>query len=335
VSRSSAVRKKKKIGPSDLTGAQPARVPKLLTPELATLVSEAPEGDDWVHEIKLDGYRLLAFADGDDVRLVSRNGKDWTGSVPVLEQALAELSLDRAVLDGELVCLDPSGKSSFQLLQNALGLGTKARLAYFAFDLLFFGGFDLRAAPLLERKELLVSILPESRVVRYSHHVTGGGREVLASACEMGAEGIVSKRAGSAYHSRRTRDWLKVKCLQRQELVIGGYTDPQGSRSGFGALLLGYYERGKLVYCGKVGTGFNARSLSELTKKLRAIEVKATAFANPPRGAEARSAHWVKPELVAEISFTEWTGDGHLRHPSFQGLRVDKRPEEVKRERPK
>lgn len=324
----------KRIDPSELPGARRGKPDASFGAELATLVSEVPQGDGWIHELKLDGYRLLCSVHGDRVQIVTRNKKDWTGALPMLEAALGALGLDHAMLDGELVALDPKGRSDFQRLQNALGDGARAELHYFAFDLPFASGYDLRAVPLLERKRLLRSLIPESSdLIRFSDHVEGDGQRVLDRACAMGAEGIISKRAGSPYQGRRTKDWLKIKCLARQELVIGGYTEPGGARTGFGALLLGYYdEEGELIYCGKVGTGFGQAVLDSLSKALKARERTKPSFANPPKGSEAKGAHWVRPDLVAEISFTEWTGDGHLRHPSFQGLRKDKPAESVRRE---
>jgi bifunctional non-homologous end joining protein LigD len=232
--------------------------------------------------------------------------------------------------------MQSSGLSSFQALQNALSREDTGSLHYYAFDLPFLDGRDLRKAPLVERKSLLDKVLSGAPpAVRYSSHVPGSGTEFYGRACTLGLEGIVSKRADSPYRSGRGREWLKIKCGLRQEMVIGGYTDPGGARSGLGALLLGVYEPGgSLRYSGKVGTGFDHATLDSLRRKLDTLARATPPFSNPPRGAEARRAHWVSPRLVAEIAFTEWTEEGTLRHPSFQGLRADKDPKEVVRERP-
>ncbi|HEY0338932.1 MAG TPA: DNA ligase D, partial [Burkholderiales bacterium] len=242
--------------------------------------------------------------------------------------------VDSAWIDGEVVVLDAEGRSSFQALQNALSTDHSDKLHYFAFDVMYVNGYDLRQVPLIERKRVLETVLTSSpATLRFSSHIEGSGAAFFKQACELKLEGMISKRAQSIYRGARCRDWLKVKCSMRQEMVIGGYTDPEGSRSGFGALLLGVYEPdGKLRYSGKVGTGFNEATLRDLHKRLQVLEIKQPAFSNPPRGYEAKGAHWIKPELVGEIEFTEWTNDGTLRHPSFQGLREDKKATDVVRE---
>ncbi|HKA44232.1 MAG TPA: DNA ligase D [Burkholderiales bacterium] len=321
---------------SGIGGARPAALPDFVEPELATLVKEAPGGPDWLHEMKLDGYRMLARIERGKVRLYTRNRNDWTAKFPAIAKAVAALPVDTAWLDGEIVVMQASGLSSFQSLQNALSGDRADSLLYYVFDLPYLDGYDLRNAALLERKRLLEAVLPAATgALRYSSHVLGQGENFFAQACQMKLEGVIAKRAASPYRADRGRDWLKIKCFQRQEMVIGGFTDPEGSRKGFGALLLGVYERdGKLRYSGKVGTGFNDAVLAGLRRKLDALAQDEPAFANPPRGAEARRSHWVKPELVAEIAFTEWTEDGTLRHPSFQGLREDKKARDVVREHP-
>ena len=333
--RSGAVRRRKpRIDVQGIAGARKLAQPDFVTPQLATLVDEAPVTDDWVHEIKYDGYRMLCRVADGECRMFSRNGKDWTDSFPTVAAAMARLPVATAWIDGEVVATDEKGRSSFQLLQNALSEGATA-LAYYAFDLMYLDGYDLREAALLERKQLLAKVLQGSSGVRFSEHMEGSGKEVLAQACRLGLEGIVSKRANSTYQGKRSGSWVKTKCAQRQEMVIGGYTDPQGSRSGFGALLLGYYDEAKqLRYAGKVGTGFTAATLESLHDKLRKLATDRPAFVDPPTGAEGRRAHWVRPTLVAEVTFTEWTNDGTLRHPSFQGLREDKKARDVVRERP-
>lgn len=324
--------------PSKLRNARRAPLPAFIEPQLATLVKTVPTGDEWLHEMKFDGYRILAVIKNGSVRLITRREQDWTARFPRIAEAVSTLPLKEALLDGELVVLRPDGVSDFQLMQNVLKSGSRANLVYYLFDLPHCEGYDLRRTPLLERKEFLARILrnqPSQGPIRYSDHIAGEGATVYQHACRFALEGIISKRSDSPYESGRTHTWVKVKCLKRQEFVVGGYTDPTGSRPLFGALLLGYHdEQGRLRYCGKVGTGFNTKSIREIHKLLKAIEADRTPFANPPRGAQARGVHWVRPELVAEVEFTEWTDDGHLRHPSFQGLREDKTPREVVREEP-
>jgi bifunctional non-homologous end joining protein LigD len=326
-----------------LPGARRAAMPDEVSPELATLVSAPPEGEHWLHEIKFDGYRALCELRRGKARLLTRRGKDWSDRFAPVAEAAAALPVGSAVLDGEVTVLLADGKTSFQALQESFGDsgGRRSRaMVYYVFDLLYLDGWDLRAAPLAARKELLARLLEAAGagasegVIRLSDHVTGQGRDFFRQACGYGLEGIVSKRGDLPYRSGRGKDWLKVKCLQRQEMVIGGFTDPEGARAGLGALLLGVYEGGKLLYAGKVGTGFTAQTLAELRRRLERIERRTPPFANPPRGAEARGAHWVEPKLVGEVAFTEWTRDGSLRHPAFHGLREDKDPREVRRELP-
>ncbi len=319
------------------TGGKPRRsaLPAAIAPMLATLAKEAPEGDGWLHEFKYDGYRILARIDRGRVRLVTRNGNDWTRSFPTVARDLATLPVETAWLDGEMVVVDAHGRTRFQALQNALAAPHAPGIAFFAFDVLFRDGADLRALPLVERKRQLREIVG-ARVgaVRPSPDVRGHGGEFFRKACALGLEGAVCKRADAPYASgMRSRDWLKVKCVQRQEMVIGGYTDPQGGRRGFGALLLGYYDGGALRYAGKVGTGFDDATLRTLAPALSKRERATPAFVDPPRGHAAKGAHWIDPDLVAEIAFTEWSRDGALRHPSFQGLRADKKAREVVREK--
>ena len=311
--------------------AMPAR----LLPMLATLVKAPPHGDDWMHEVKYDGYRMLCRIENGKARVQSRNGKDWTAQVSGLARDAARLDVESAWIDGELCAIDAQGRSSFQALQNAFEGTAAASLVYFAFDLLYLDGRDLRELPLQRRKALLKAVLERSKTqIRYSPDVRGAGAQVFKQSCPAGLEGIISKRIDSTYaDGRRTRDWLKVKCLRRQEMVIGGYTEPQGSRNGFGALLLGYYEDGVLRYSGKVGTGFNETTLTTLFNKLKRREQDAPPFANAPRGYAAKGAHWLRPELVAEIQFTEWSEGGALRHPVFIALREDKKASEVVREK--
>jgi bifunctional non-homologous end joining protein LigD len=329
--------------------ARRAVMPRTVAPELATLVSAPPGGAEWLHEIKFDGYRVVCEVRRGKAQLLTRHGKDWSDRFAPVAAAAAALPVDTAILDGEVTVLLPDGKTSFQALQESLGDGGDdrgrgglhgAEMVYFAFDLLYLDGYDLRPAPLAERKQALRGLLDAAGIgagggpIRWSDHVAGQGEDFYRQACRFGLEGIVSKRADLAYRSGRSKDWLKVKCLQRQELVIGGFTEPEGTRAGLGALLLGFYEDGRLVYAGKVGTGFTAQMLVDLRRRLERSERQSPPFANPPRGAEARGAHWVAPKLVCEVAFTEWTRDGHLRHPTFQGLREDKPAREVRRELP-
>lgn len=314
-----------------------ADLPKTLEPELATLVDAAPAGDDWLHEIKLDGYRIIARVDAGKATLMTRSGNDWSDRMPALRDTLARLPI-KALLDGELVALDDRGVSSFQRLQNSLSESTAVALVYYVFDLLHLNGRDFAHAPLLERKAQLGSLLEQHSSVlggqvRLSAHVVGSGPEFFERACKLGLEGTIAKRASSAYHAGRGRDWLKIKCSQRQELAIVGFSEPSGSRSHLGALLLGAEQDGKLRYAGRVGTGFSEASLAELAKKLKPLQIKAPAIANPPRGADARGVHWVRPELMAQVRFSEVTSDGLLRHPSFEGLREDKPAAGVKLEK--
>lgn len=308
-----------------------ARVPETIKPQLATLVKEVPQGEGWLHEIKYDGYRILCRLEDGDVRLISRNGLDWTLRFQSLADAAKNLPVKNGWFDGEVVVQKPDGSTSFQALQNVLNEGEEGGLSYFLFDVPFCNGRDLRDTPLVERKKLLEKLVPREGAIRYSDHVEGNGETVFDHACSHELEGILSKRRDSKYHGARTRDWVKVKCGRRQEFVVGGYTDPSGSRVGFGALLLGVQENGRLLYRGKVGTGFHDLTLKELNAKLKEIERPKPPFSNPPR---ERGVHWVEPALVAEVAFTELTHDGSIRHGSFQGLREDKSAGEIVAEEP-
>jgi bifunctional non-homologous end joining protein LigD len=302
--------------------------------QLPTLVDTAPEGDDWIHELKLDGYRLLCDADGARVRFETRNHLDMTAKLSGVVVAVQKLKLKDTLLDGEAVVLNPEGISDFQLLQNAFQVGTRSKVIFYVFDVLRIAGKDVQKESLDERKALLKQLkLPKNRsLVRQSDFTVGHGPELFQEACRTGLEGIISKRRNRPYVSGRGTDWVKVKCQQHAEFVIGGFTDPGGSRAGFGALLLGYYEEGKLIFAGRVGTGFNMALLADLTKKLTRIEQKTSPFANfPPRG-HSKGVHWVSPQLVAQIRFSNWTQDNQLRHPAFLGLRIDKPARQVTRE---
>jgi bifunctional non-homologous end joining protein LigD len=321
---------------SSLTGARRARLPSFMAPELATLVAAPPEGDEWLHEMKFDGYRVLCRIERGVARLLSRNGKDWTARLPGIARAAGRLGVRDAMLDGEAAVVLPSGVTSFNALQNALGGESADEPVYFVFDLLHLDGSDLTRTPLEERKEALRALLAATgadTTLRYSDHVTGNGATFLRHACRMALEGVVSKRRDAPYVSGRGRAWLKAKCIQEQEFVVGGFTDPEGRRSGIGALLLGVHDAdGKLVYVGKVGTGFSSRAAVELRGRLDALATPASPFATRIPG--AGRAHWVRPELVGEVEFTEWTPDGRLRHPAWKGMREDKPAREIVRERP-
>jgi bifunctional non-homologous end joining protein LigD len=326
----------RRVEASSLTGARRARLPSFVAPELATLVAAPPEGDEWLHEMKFDGYRVLCRIEHGVARLLSRNGKDWTARLPGIARAAGRLGVRDAMLDGEAAVVLPSGVTSFNALQNALGGESADEPVYFVFDLLHLDGSDLTRTPLEERKEALRALLDASgadSTLRYSDHVAGNGANFLRHACRMALEGVVSKRRDAPYVSGRGRAWLKAKCIQEQEFVVGGFTDPEGRRSGIGALLLGVHDAdGKLVYVGKVGTGFSSRAAVELRGRLDALATAASPFATRIPGA-ART-HWVRPELVGEVEFTEWTPDGRLRHPAWKGMREDKAAREIVRERP-
>jgi bifunctional non-homologous end joining protein LigD len=325
--------KKKSASPS------PHRValPEFLEPELATLVDAAPEGDGYLHEIKLDGYRILARISGGSVKLLSRRGNDWSSRLPSIVRALAKLPLDDSILDGEVVVFAESGVTSFQRLQNSMEAGKDGACFYVVFDAPFLDGKDLRALPLIERKAALADRLTKKALgkgpLRLGEHVVGSGGKFFSEACRLGLEGIVSKRIDAPYVSRRDRSWLKVKCTSVQEFVIGGFTEPEGSRGHFGALLLGVQEKDGLHYVGKVGTGFSAASLGEIMKRLAPLERRKPPFVNPPRGYEAKGVHWLEAKLVAQVRFAERTDEGILRHASFQGLRDDKPARDVHDER--
>jgi len=332
--RSGAVRKRKRaFDVSGIEGAVRRANPRFVEPQLATLVKTIPPGESWISEIKFDGYRMLCRVDNGEARIYSRNDKEWTANFPSIAHVASRLAVDSAWLDGEVVTLDAKGRTSFQALQKVLSENEEGSLSYFVFDIPYLNGYDLRQVPLLERKKVLGRILDAVPApLHLSFHQRGGGTAFLAEACKLGLEGSILKQADSRYSAGRNRAWLKLKCGKRQEMVIGGFTDPAGSRTAFGALLMGVYENGQLRYSGKVGTGFDDDALETLRRKLDKLVQAKPAFTNPPRGAEARRCHWVKPLLVAEIAFTEWTDGGGLRHPSFQGLRMDKKAKDVARE---
>lgn len=311
-------------------------LPADIRPQLATWIASPPEGKDWLHEVKFDGYRMLCHVQGDDVRLITRGGNDWTHRFKRIAEELAELNLKGAIIDGEVVVLDSEGRSHFQSLQNAKRHQEKVETVLYAFDLLFHDGRDIREQPLTQRKARLQEILadlPAKSHLKYSEHIQGNGPAVVESACKMALEGIISKRADSRYVSGRTQSWLKSKCGYRQEFVIVGYSDPKGSRKGLGALLLGYHDKdGKLRYAGRVGTGFDERTLNDLAARLKSHARKSPRVDGNLPAKERRGAHWVEPMLVAEVKFNGWTGDGVLRQAAYMGLRSDKKPSQIVRE---
>jgi len=314
-----------------LPGARKGPMPESIKPQLAALSDKAPEGDEWLHEIKYDGYRLLARIEDGTVRLITRGGLDWTAKFSELAHSLGELPLDSALIDGELVHLEPEGTTSFSGLQDAISSGKTGALNFFAFDLLYRDGWNLTDAALEDRKTALAEIIsPQAQgILRYSDHQIDRGPAFLRQARSFKLEGIVSKRRTDPYRPGRTRSWLKVKCRNREEFVIIGFTDPDGSREGFGALLVGYYDpQGKLRYAGRVGTGFNAAQLIELRKRLESL-VRADPPAPLPKGVSRKGVHWIEPQLVAEVEFADWTADAILRQASFQGLREDKDARDV------
>ena len=311
-------------------------LPDSLRPELATLVDRIPRSGDWIYEIKYDGYRVLARVADGEVALLTRDGKDWTEKLPRQAEAIRALGLRNAWLDGEIVVLDKHGVPSFQLLQNAFDENSDAQIVYFLFDLPYLDGRDLRAAPLGERRALLQQLLADAGEgpLRFSATLDQPPQKLLDSACGLAMEGIIGKRADSAYVERRSADWIKLKCRQRQEFVIAGFTEPQGTRKFFGALLLAVYaDDGSLRYAGRVGTGFDRPTLHTVFRRLQPLQQPACPLARTPAGIDRARTHWVKPQLVAEISFAEWTQDNLLRQAVFHGLRLDKPATQIRRER--
>jgi bifunctional non-homologous end joining protein LigD len=326
----------KRIDPKKMSGARKAPMPEFLLPQLATLVEKPPSGDAWLHELKFDGYRMLCFLNRGKAKFLSRNGKDWTEKFPNVAAALKTFPVTTAILDGEIVIQDKGGRSSFQALQQSMKTRSSA-FVFQIFDLVYLDGCNITRTPLRERKAVLEALLTQGKPkgpLRYSDHVEGNGLQFFKQACEYGIEGIVSKLADSPYESTRNKNWLKTKCIKRQEFVIAGYTPSKKAFPGFGSLVLGVYDKGKLIYSGRVGTGFSIKQRLEIQKKLDDISQPSMPFAVKPKDPGLRETHWAKPKLVAEVEFTEWTADGSIRHPSFQGLREDKKPTEIVREEP-
>lgn len=310
--------------------ARPARttaksaLPPSLDPQLATLVDSPPPGD-WSYEIKFDGYRILARIDQGEVRLFTRNGHDWTAKLAHQVAALKQLELESAWLDGEMVVADENGVADFQALQNAFDNEHDEKIIYYLFDLPWLNGHDLRQWPLEQRRAALEQLLADPpALLRYSATFAEPVQSLLASACQLDLEGLIGKRQDSLYLGRRSSDWIKLKCQQRQEFVVVGYTDPKGSRNAFGALLLGLHDGARLRYAGKVGSGFSRDTLDSLLQRLQPLRIRRPALDAPPSGAEARGVHWLQPRLLAEVSFARMTRDGIVRHAVFHGLRSDK-----------
>jgi bifunctional non-homologous end joining protein LigD len=310
--------------------------PTRLEPMLATLTERRFSDPDWIFERKLDGVRCVATRGDGRTSLLSRNGHGMDAAYPEIVDALEEYAPEDIVLDGEIVAFE-GRRTSFARLQGRMQLTdpnvarkTGIAVFYYVFDLLHLDGTSTRSLPLTDRKSLLRRAVRFHDPLRFTTHRVEAGEEAFRRACARGDEGVIAKRRAARYSAGRSGEWLKFKCVRDQEFVIGGYTLPQGSRTGFGALLLGYYDGGTLVYAGKVGTGFNAATLHELHKQMAAIEAKNSPFG---RGRlRERDVRWVRPQLIAQIGFSEWTGDGMLRHPRFQGVRTDKDPHDVVRE---
>jgi bifunctional non-homologous end joining protein LigD len=330
----SATREQKPAREGPPAAAVAAKLPDTLQPQLATLADHPPEDEGrWLYEIKFDGYRMLARAEKGRVRLVTRNGNDWTSKLAPLRESLEAMDLPDGWYDGEIIMPGKDAPSDFQALQGAFDTARTADIVYYLFDLPYCAGYDLRPVPLEERRAVLRRIVerkPQPQV-RFSEVFDARAQDVLESACKLGLEGVIAKRREAPYATRRSADWLKLKCQHRQEFVIGGFTDPKGARTGIGSLLLGVHDdQGRLQYAGNVGTGFNEQTLLDLRRRLDALAATKAPFASGaglPRG-----AHWVKPELMAEVAFGEWTRDGRVRHSVFHGLRADKPPKGITRE---
>jgi bifunctional non-homologous end joining protein LigD len=315
---------------SPAQGARKAALPAEQKPQLPSLTDRPPSGKGWLNEVKFDGYRLLLFKDHDAVRLMTRNGLDWTHRLPSLAREVGRLPVETAVIDGELVAVDANGVSSFALLQQALSSGVDKRMLCYVFDLLYLDGWDLRPCDLVDRKSVLATIADWQGMMRYSDHHIGEPETTRQKACELGLEGIICKKTHAPYHVGRGNDWLKLKCQEREEFIVVGWTPPAGSRTGLGALHVGYHDKtGALHYAGGVGTGFAERELASLRHRLDRI-----AKATPPELLLAgeppdRTIRWVEPELVVEVQFAGWSGSGRLRHSVYLGLREDKTADEV------
>ncbi len=327
---------------SELPGAVESSLPRKLSPQLATLVKKPPTGDAWLYEAKLDGYRVLARIEGGAVRLFTRNGNDWTAKMPQLAKELERLDLRSGWLDGEIVVMNERGVPDFNALQNAMDASKGAAVSFFAFDMPYADGYDLTRTPLQQRRAALRVVMARHKGerVKFSDDFPADGETMLKAACKMGLEGIIAKRRDAIYVSTRATTWLKIKCSARQEFVVVGFVDRTGSKSEVGSMLLGYYDNGSLRYAGSVGTGWDMRTGAELHRRFVNLEIDRPALdpaeVKPGRWSKRKpgTERWVKPETVVEIEFTEWTPEGHVRHPSFQGMREDKPARDVVREKP-
>jgi len=326
---------KKKSAKIGCEGARKTAMPAAIQPMLATLVDEPFSNPEWLFETKWDGVRAVCFVNNSRARFVSRNQLDMTKQYPELADIASCLNCKAAVLDGEVVALDQHGISRFQLLQPRLGrknpreiqqLAAQSRIAYYLFDLLYLDGFDLTTCALIERKRLLEQILKESKNVRYSDHIIGEGEKLYKEVSKIPLEGIVAKRQLSHYVQKRSTEWLKIKTVQESEVVIGGYTKPRKSRMYFGALVVGLYAGRELHYVAHVGGGFNQQTLAETYNQMQPLKTARSPFVVTP--ATNEPVQWVKPKLVAQVKFTEWTSERRMRQPIFLGLRNDKKPED-------
>lgn len=316
-------------------GARKTAMPAAIKPMLATLVDKPFSDPDWLFETKWDGVRAVCFIKSGKARFVSRNQIEMTAQYPELANITDSLRASTAILDGEIVALDENGVSRFQLLQRRLGrknageierLAAHTRIAYYVFDLLHLDGLDLTVCRLVDRKATLEKILKSSKNVRYSDHIIGEGEKLYAAIAKVPLEGVIAKRLLSPYVQKRSSDWLKIKTVQESEVVVGGYTEPRNSREYFGALVVGLYSHGNLHYVAHVGGGFNQKTLEHVYRLIQPLKTKECPFVDPPKTNEP--VQWLKPKLVAQVKFSEWTADRRMRHPIFLGLREDKKPEQ-------
>lgn len=329
----------KTLKPSKLTHVKRAVFPSEFKPSLAFLTQKVPEGDDWLHEIKFDGYRILCMINHGKIQILTRNGHDWSKPLSFLADELKAMGNKNLILDGELVAIDKKGISNFQILQNSLKKSNPTTLKLFVFDIPYYEGYSLNNMPLIERKKILYKLLKNIKRkkshILYTEHIIGHGEDVFKQACDASLEGIISKKISSHYEQHRSKNWLKSKCTNQQEFIIAGFTKPEKSRKYFGSILLGYYnEKQQLQYCGHVGTGFSEKSLQDLYQKFKKIIQKKSSFYNVPDVGSIKNITWLKPKYICQIKFLTWTDNRILRQPSFLGLREDKNLEEVKIEMP-